>query len=75
MDRDAFHILDDQAMPPEQGVQRGQGKIAEVLVVDGVELAMVQQVFHVRHLDHDDAIVLQHGFHALDHPVEIGDVG
>ncbi len=44
-------------------------------MVDRVELAVVDQVLHVRRLDDGDAVVLQQRRDARDDAVEVGDVG
>ena len=62
-------------MPAQQVIHRGDGEVAEVLVVDGVELAVVDQVAHVGELDHGHAVVLQQGGDAGHEAVGVGHVG
>ena len=62
-------------MPIEQCVERRHREVAQVLVVDRVELEAFDQLAHVRHLDLGDPVVGEDGRDALDEPVEIGDVG
>ena len=56
-------------MPSEETVEGGQRGIAEVLVVDRVELAVVDQILHVRHLGHHVRGVTVLG-NALSHPMK-----
>ena len=57
VDRDALDVDDDEPVAREQRVERGEREVAEVLVVDRVELAAVDHVLDVRRLDHRDAVV------------------
>ena len=57
--REVLDVVQEQAVPADQGVDRGAGEVAEVLVVDRVELAVLDQVAHVGVLDRDDAVVGQ----------------
>ena len=41
---DAFHVSNNQAMAPKEAIQRGEGEIAEMLVITGVELAMINEI-------------------------------
>ena len=50
------------------------GEIAQVLVVDGVELAMLDQVADVGELEDPNAIVLEQDFDAIDEAVGVGDM-
>ena len=59
----------------KQPIERGQREVAQVLVVDRVELAVVEHVLDVRHLDHRHAVRLQQRPDAGDEAVQIGDVG
>jgi hypothetical protein len=56
MDREAAHVVEEQAVAAEQALERGHRKVAQVLVIDRVELAVLDQVDHVGHLQHRDAV-------------------
>ena len=75
MNRNPLDVVDEEVMPPEQVVESGQREIAEVLVIDGVELAMVEQVLQVGRLDHGDAAGLHQDGDPLDEAVEVRHVG
>ena len=75
MDRDALGIVQRQALAREERLQRGAREVAVMLVVDGVELAVVHQVTHVRHLDDRGAVVGDQNSDALDEAVQVGDMG
>ena len=75
MDRERAYPVEGQPVPIEQCVERRHGEVAQVLVVDRVELEAFDQLAHVRHLDLGDPVVGEDGRDALDEPVEIGDVG
>ncbi len=74
MDRDELNVGDRESVSGEQRVKRLQREVAEVLVVDRVELDLVDELPDVRNLDHGDAVRLQEPGDALDEPVEIGNV-
>ena len=57
VDRQPLDTADAQAVPREEPVERGQREVAEVLVVDRVELAAVDQVLDVGRLDDRHAVV------------------
>ena len=74
MDGDSLDVADSQPMSPEQGMQGAQGEIAEMLVVDGVELDPLNHLLHVWDFDHRDAVGLQQDLNAFHEPVQVGDV-
>src|ERR1700737_360972 len=74
MDRHARHVLYLETVPPKELVDRGQGEIAEVLVVDGVELAPVDKVPDVGNLDDGDPRIFQDVGHPADHAIQVRDV-
>ena len=47
MDREPLDVVEVQPMPAEQRVDRVGREVAQVLVVDRVELAVLDQVAHV----------------------------
>ncbi len=75
MDRHPLDVRDDHAVAAEQPVQGRQRVVAEVLVVDRVELALGDHVAHVRRLEDRHAIVGQQQLEAADEAVEVGNVG
>src|SRR4249919_3415520 len=66
MDRERAHSVQGQPMPIEQCVERRHGEVAQVLVVNRVELEAIDQLAHVRHLDLGDPVASQDGRNALD---------
>ena len=62
-------------MAAEQPVQGRHAEVAQVLVVDGVELAVGDQLAKVGHFDHRDAVLLDQRGDAVDETVGIGNVG
>ncbi len=68
-------VVQVEAMAPEEVVQRGDREVAQVLVVDGVELAVVDEILDVRHLDDCNAVVLEQARDAAHEAVGVGHVG
>ncbi len=64
-----------EPVPLREAVDRRARVVAEVLVVDRVELDVIDEVAHVRVLDHDDAVVGEERGDAGHHVVEAGNVG
>ena len=75
VDRQQFDMVEIQPMPPEQMIERGGREIAQMLVIDGVEFAMVDQRFQIGRFDHRHAIILQQRGDPGDEAVGIGYVG
>ena len=75
MDREPLNAVEGQAVAIEQRVERRHREVAEVLVVDRVELEAFDQLAHVRHLDLGDPVVGEDGRDALHEPVQVGHVG
>ena len=59
----------------EDALDRDQRQVAEVLVVDGVELHALDQAQQVRELHRDRAARGEQVFHAADEVVDVGHVG
>ena len=57
MDLQPLHVEDHQAMSAEQPVERRQREVAEVLVIDGVELDVLDHVADIRSLDNHNSSV------------------
>src|SRR5262249_53373266 len=55
VDGQALDVLQYEPVAREQGHEGGDREVAEVLVVDRVELQAVEEVLEVRDLDHGDA--------------------
>ena len=61
-------------MSLKQSIQRRQGKVAEMFIIDGVELTTVNQILYVRDLDDRYPSVVQQDANSLDEVVQIGDM-
>ena len=70
--REVLDVVQVQAMPCHQGVDRRAGEVAEVLVVDGVELDVLDEVAHVGVLDREDPVVGEQHGEPADEVVEVG---
>ena len=75
-DRAAVHghpldLVQVQPVAAEQLVQRRHGEVAQMLMIDRVELAVVNEVHQIRTLDHRHAVILEDDPDALDEPVEV----
>ena|SRR5438105_3611667 len=75
MNWEPLNILEGHSMAFEKLVQCGQGKIAEVFVIDSVEFAALNHLLDVRDLDDSYAIILQDNPQTLDYPIQIGYMG
>ena len=75
MDRDELDVVDHQAVPPAERLDRAQRVVTEVLVVDGVEFELGDEIADIRCLDDGNAVGLEHLLHSADEPVGIGNVG
>ena len=62
-------------MAPEQLIERRDREVAQVLMVDRVELAVVDQIDQIGHLQDRDAVLFEQGGDALDQAVQVGHVG
>src|SRR4029079_6345246 len=72
--RQPLHVKERQPMVTEDGAYRGEGKIAEVLVVDGIERVVAHQFQQVRELHRDETILAQQQLQSGDKIVEGGNV-
>ena len=75
MKREALDVAHHQAMRAEEPVERGEREVGEMLVIDRVEFAPIDEVADVRHLDHDQSARLQDATDAAHDAAELGDVG
>ena len=62
-------------MTLEQQLGGGDGEVRKVLVIDGVELKIIDQVFHVRRFDLGDPVLAEDDRHPSDEVVWVRDVG
>ena len=60
MNRQQLDVADREPMPAAERFDRAHGVIAEVLVIDGVELELGDEVADIGRLDHGDAVGLEH---------------
>src|SRR4051794_26877470 len=74
VDRQMLDVRDLQATSSPQAVQCGQREIAQMLVVNGVELETVEQLFDVRHLDDRESSRRQHACDPIDEYRQVRDV-
>jgi len=51
VDGGPFHVVEVEVVAPKQPVQRRDGEVAQMLMVDGVERAVVDEIDDVGHLD------------------------
>ena len=75
MDRETLDAVEVQTGAAEQLDQRMRGEVAEVLVVDRVELCVLDEVAQVGDLDDRDAIVFEDRLDPAHEAVGVGDVG
>lgn len=59
----------------EEPVERRDGEVAEVFVIDCVELAMLDQRLDIGHLDHRNTIFLEETGYPSDKAICVGYVG
>ena len=74
VDWNAAHVVNIQTMAAEQCVGTRNRKVAEMFMIDGVELAFLDQIAHIRKLDNGHAIVPEHRPDAGDKIVRIGNM-
>ncbi len=67
-------VVQEETVTPEELVQRRHREVAEVLVVDGVELPLVDEVEQVGTLDDRHTVVGEQQVDAVDESVEVLDV-
>ena len=76
VDRQLTNVVDEESVPSEQVIERGDRKVAEVLVIDRVELAVLDQVDHVGHLENrDPAGLLQQNGYPRHQAIEVRHMG
>jgi hypothetical protein len=64
-----------ESMPSKQGDESGQGEVEDVLVIDGVELEVFDEVAGVREFEDDATCGSDECGEAGDEIVYVGDVG
>src|SRR5437762_2881790 len=55
-------------------IKRRERKVTKMLVIDRIELTAVDHVFHVRHFNDQDAILLKNEPKATHKSIKLGDV-
>ena len=55
----------------EKGIKRGEGEITHMLMINRVELALVDHVFHIRHFNYQNAIVLEGEVKAANESIKV----
>jgi hypothetical protein len=74
MNGKAFDTENFQAVTGEQGLKGGDREIENVLVVDGVEFSMFDEINGVREFEDDTAFGLEECFEAGDEVVAVWSV-
>src|SRR4051812_2809482 len=74
MDLDASHLRDREAVSGEKAIERGGGEVAEVLVVDRVELAAIEHLLYVGDLDHRNSVGAEEPGDSVDEATQVSDV-
>ena len=75
VDRHQLDIAYEQAVTTAKCLHRAHGIIAEVLVIDRVELQLVDEIAHIWRLDHGDATRLEQALDAEGKSVRVGNMG
>lgn len=70
-----FDVEEGEAVAGEDVADHAEGEVAEVLVVDGVELVAFHEALEVGEFHGDGAVRLEETLHAGDEIVDVGDVG
>lgn len=68
--REVCDVVKVQPVAPCQCLDCGAGVVAEVFVVDGVELRVCDEITHIGVLHGDDPVVGQQGRHPRDEVVQ-----
>lgn len=74
MDGVVFHLIQRESVPPEESHQGRHREVAVVLMVNGIKLAMFDQILNIGNLDDGQAVLLQQGADAFNQPVAVRDV-
>ena len=69
--REVLDVVEVHAVTTDERVDGRAGVVVEVLVVDRVELAVLDEVLHPRVLDRDQPVVGEQDRHAADEVVEL----
>src|SRR5437588_486325 len=75
MQVDAADVHQSQVMPVETAIERGHGEVTEMLVVNRVKLALIEERLDVWHLDDRPAIILEQRANPGNETVEVRHVG
>ncbi len=74
MYRNLLHVVEEETMITEQAFEGDHGKVAEVLVVDGVEFALLDEIDEIGNFNDCDPVRFEKQLHAFDEAVQIRDV-
>src|ERR671918_2271025 len=74
MDGQSTNPVERKTMPTEEDVECGQREVAEVFMVDRVELEVIDEIAKVRHLDLSDAVIREDRRDTLHEPVQVRNV-
>src|SRR4051812_16016314 len=75
MDRERLDTVEVQVVSPEQPIQRSYREIAQMLVINGIEFDVLDEVLQVGNFDHGNTVVLQDRADPGDETVRVCDVG
>src|SRR5262245_64809808 len=74
MDWNEFDVADHEPVAPTERLDRTRGVVAEVVVIDGVDLELGDHVANIWRLDHGNTIRLEHLLEPTDKRIGIGNV-
>ena len=74
VDRHQLDVGYDEAVTPAERLDRAHGVVAEVLVIDGVEFELGDEIADIGRLDDGNAVGLEQLLDAADEPVGIGNM-
>ena len=75
MDGNSFHMKHRQSVPGKHRYQRGERKVIDVFVIDGIELSPLDQINGVRELQDEPPTGLQNFAKTGDEIVNLRHVG
>src|SRR5580704_3141747 len=74
VNRSMLKVIQKQAMIAEKAIQRGDREVAEVLVIDGVEFAMLDKIEQIGNLDNKYAVPLEKLRNAINETAQVCDM-
>src|SRR5574337_60242 len=75
MNRGKHDVIEKQRVAPKQPIQCSYGKVTQMLMIDRVKFAAIDEVNHVRHLYDGHACVFQYNPNAFYKTVKIWNMG